>query len=292
MTQALVFGVLNGALYGLLALGIVMIYRGTRVLSFAQPELGTVAAYVTWFFTVEQGLPWVVAAAIGLAVCVAASVAFERVVIRPMAEAPRLSVTVATVGMMLLTIAVEAKVWGGSPKFLPGPLTGQGPKVLGVFVSPTAIVSVALVAVLGLGLTAFLRRSDFGLGVLATSQDSQAARLNGIPVHRVSAFTWATAGLLAGVAALFIAPALGALTFGMMTSWFVFGMAAALIGGLTNLSGAFVGGLVVGVLTEVSKYLFLRVDVPGPESILVFVLIVVVLLVRPQGLLGRAGRAA
>jgi branched-chain amino acid transport system permease protein len=292
MAQAIVFGIVNGALYGLLALGIVMIYRGTKVLSFAQPELGTVAAFVTWFFVVRQGWPWLVAAAIGLSVCVGASLVFERLVIRPMADAPRLSVTVATVGMMLLTIAVQAKVWGGSPRYLPGPIDGQGVRIVGVFVSPTAMLAIVTVAVLGLGITWFLRRSDFGLGVLAASQDTVAARLNGVPVHRVSMFTWGVAGLLAGMAALFIAPALGATTYGMMISWFVFAMAAALIGGLTNLTGAFVGGLIVGILTEVSRYLFLRVDVPGPDTILVFVLIVGVLLLRPHGLLGRAGRAA
>lgn len=293
MAQALVFGLVNGAIYGLLALGIVMIYRGTRVLSFAQPELGTVAAYITWYVAVERGQPWLVGAAAGLAIVTVASLLFERLVVRRMTDAPRLALTVATVGFMLLTLAVEAKIWGGSPKYLPPPIAGgYAIPGLGVFVSPTQLMSIAVLAGLGFGLTWFLRRSDFGLGVLAASQDTEAARLNGVPVDRVSMFTWAVAGVLAGIAALLITPTLGAVNFGMMTSLFVPALAAALIGGLTSLSGAFVGGIVVGIGTEVAKYLFLTSSVPGAETILTFVLIVGVLLFRPQGLLGRAGRTA
>lgn len=290
MSQVMVIGVVNGVMYGLLALGVVMIYRGTRVLSFAQPELGTVTAFITWALVTQHGWPWLAGAGVGIAVAVVASLLFERLVVRPMADAPRLSVTVATIGMMLLTLGVSAKVWGGSPRSLPPPISGLGRQVAGVFVSPTQLLSLVVAVLLGVGLTRFLRRSDFGLGVLAASEDTTAARLNGIPVDRVSAFTWGVAGALAGIAALFIFPTLGAFTFGMMIKFFIFGLAAALVGGLTSLTGAFVGGLVVGVLTESAKYAFLGSPVPGADTILVFVLIVGVLLLRPQGLLGRAGR--
>ncbi|HEX9890136.1 MAG TPA: branched-chain amino acid ABC transporter permease, partial [Nitriliruptorales bacterium] len=253
MSQALIIGVFNGAIYGLLALGIVMIYRGTRVLSFAQPELGTVAAFTTWYFAAEQGWPWLAALAVALTVVALASLAFERLVIRRMAHAPRLAVTVATVGFMLLTLAVEAKVWGGSPRKLPHPIDGSH-RVLGVFISNTQLIALVTLAVLGFGLTWFLRRSDFGLGVLAASQDEEAARLNGVPVARVSAFTWVVAGVLAGIATVLIAPTIGSVTFGMTSELFVPALAAALLGGLTSLAGAFVGGIVVGIGTELAQF--------------------------------------
>lgn len=291
MSQALLFGVFNGAIYGLLALGIVMIYRGTKVLSFAQPELGTIAAFITWYFVDKQEWPWLAAAAVGLAVVAIASLVFERVVIRRMADAPRLAVTVATVGFMLLALAVEAKVWGGSPRRLPHPIAGTH-RIFEVFISNTQLISLVSLAVLGFGLTWFLRRSDFGLGVLAASQDVEAARLNGVPVSRVSAFTWVVAGVLAGIATLLIAPTIGAVSFGMTSRLFVPALAAALLGGLTSLSGAFVGGLVIGIGTEAARFAFISSSIPGPEWILTFLLIVAVLLFRPQGLLGRTERAA
>lgn len=289
--QVLVNGVVVGAIYGLLALGIVLVYKGSRVLNFAQPELGTFAVYITWTL-VEQDLPWVAAAAGGIVAAAAASLAFERLVVARMTEAPRLSVAVATVGMMLFLIAVEAKIWGSSPKFLPGPVSGRGPEILGVFVSPTQQIALVAAAAVGLGLTAFLRRTDFGLGVLAAAQDPQAVRLMGVRLSRVSAFTWTTAGVLGALAGLLIEPTIGAFQFGFMTSLFVPALAAALIGGLTNLTGAFVGGLAVGLVDQAVRFGFGGSGIPGLSTVVIFALILALLLLRPQGLFTAFGRKA
>ena len=288
MGQVLVSGVVVGAIYGLLALGIVLVYKGSRVLNFAQPEIGTFALFVTWSL-VEAGWTWIAAAGVGVAAAAAVSFAFERLVVSRMTDSPRLTVAVATVGMMLLLLAIEAKAWGSSPKFLPGPVTGTSWRILGVNVSPTQVIALVAAAVIGLGLTAFLRRTDFGLGVLAAAQDPEAVRLMGVRLARVSAFTWTVAGVLGAVAALLIEPTLGAFTVGFTTTLFVPALAAALIGGLTNLTGAFVGGIVVGIIDQGINKLFVASTIPGIDNVVVFALIVAVLLWRPQGLLPQGG---
>ena len=287
MAFAVVSGIVVGAIYGLFAVGIVLVYRGSRVINFAAPEIGTVALYIAWSMTHERTTPWLTAALVAVLASGAIALAFERLVVRRMQDAPRLAVAVATIGLMLLLTALELLFWDPSPRFLPGPVAGAGIQVAGLVVSPTQLISLVVVAALGLGLTQFLRRTDFGLGVQAAAMDPAALRLVGVPLDEVSGFVWALGGMLAAVAALLVEPAIGAFGPGFMTSaFFVPSLAAALIGGLDDVTGAFAGGLVVGVLSEVTSYLFLGVAFPGAASVVVFAVIVGVLLVAPGGLVG------
>ncbi len=283
MLQVLVHGVVVGAIYGLFAVGLVLVYRGSRVVNFAAPEIGTFALLVTWSF-VEAGLPWAVGALVAIAACGAVSYGFERLVIARMVDGTRLAAAVATIGLMLLLIAVELLAWDASPRTLPPPIDGLGPRVAGVFVSPTQILSVVVVAALGVGLTRFLRRTDFGLGVQAAAMDPTAVRLVGVSLARVSSFVWATGGVLAAIAALLVQPSFGAFTPGFMTTaFFVPSLAAALVGGLDDVNGAFAGGLVVGILSQAAERVLIGSPVPNGATLLVFGLIVVVLLLAPGG---------
>lgn len=290
MGQALISGVVVGGIYGLLAVGIVLVYKGARIINFAQAEIGTLCLFVAYFVIDEReglGMPWAVGALAALIVGAAISLAFERIVVRRMFGADRLSVAVATIGLLLLLVAFQLKFFGSGPRFLAGPITGLGPKIFGIFVSPTQILALVSAIVIGVGLTAFLQRTDFGLGVLAAAEDANAARLVGVPLARVSAFSWTVAGVLSVIAALLVEPTLGIFFPGVMTLLFVPALAAALLGGLTSIAGAFVGGLVIGIVDQVVSYFFLGSSVPATQIIAIFVLIMVVLLVRPQGLLTR-----
>jgi branched-chain amino acid transport system permease protein len=292
VTQAIVGGIANGAIFGLVALGIVLVYKGTKVLNFAQGELGTIALFVTWWFVEEQGLPYGLGALAGIAASVVIALAFERTVVRRMVEAERLSIAVATVGLFFLLISVEVLVFSESLLLLPPPIAGLGPRVLGFFLNPSYMVAFAAMALIGGGLALFLRRTDFGLGVLAASQDPVAVRLVGIRYSRVSMFTWGMAGFLGAVAALLIQPLIGAFEPGFMTAFFVRGLAAALIGGLTNLTGAFLGGIVIGVLDAVVGQLTLGSTFPGIQSVVVFMVIIAVLLAFPNGVAAGLRRRA
>ncbi|MGH2728377.1 MAG: branched-chain amino acid ABC transporter permease, partial [Actinomycetota bacterium] len=258
------------------------------VLNFAQGELGGFGLYIAWLLIEKAGLPWIAGALIAILACAVIGGIFERVVVRPMVDAPRLGVTVATIALLLFLTGLELKIWGTSPQILRAPIEGQGPEVFGFFVSPTRTLSLIAVIGIGLALAGFLRRTDFGLGVLAASQDSAATRLMGVPLARVSAFTWVSAGALSALAALLIEPTIGVVHPGLMTKLFIPGLAAALLGGLTSLPGAFVGGLAIGVIESTVGYVFVDSTFPGIDTVAVMLVIIGVLVARPQGILGKA----
>jgi branched-chain amino acid transport system permease protein len=289
MLQALVIGVVTGAIYGLIALGLVLVYKGSRVLNFAQAEIGGAGLYLTYILTSHLRLPWALAALLTIAAAVLVGVAFEWLFVRRMGDAPRLTVAVATVGLFLLLLATEAYSFGASPVFVNPPIAGLGVRIAGFFVSPTDLLSFAVIVGLAAGLAAFLRYTDFGLGVLAAAQDATAVRLVGIPLGRLSMFTWGVAGGLSAIGALLIEPQIGSISPGTIGEpLFLGGLAAALLGGLTSLEGAFVGGLLVGIAQSEVQHLLLATGFPGIPAIVMFAIVLGVLLLRPQGLLGSA----
>lgn len=288
MLQGLVPGISIGAIYGLMAIGIVLVYKSSRVLNFAQGELGTFAVFFTWWLSIKNHVPGFLGVAAGIAAAGIVAFAFEYLVIRRMIDSSRLAVAVTTIGFFLLLIAAESIIWSESILVMPSPFKSIGPKLLGFYVSPIRILAFVAVGTLALGIGAFLRFTDFGLGVVAAAQDSTAVRLVGIKLKRISSFTWVLAGVIGAVAGLLNAPIEGAFSPGFMTVIFVKALAAALIGGITSLPGAFVGGIVVGVMEQMVQRAFADTGFPGVPSIAVLILILGVLLFRPQGILGKA----
>ena len=291
MARVLVIGFVNGSIYGLLALGIVLVYRGSRVLNFAQGELGTVGLYLAFWLSVKHDLPYWVGALGAILLAVVLGLLFEWAVVRRMIEGSRLAVAVGTVGLLLFLISLELEWFSGSPRIPPVPIAGRGVSIAGVIVSRTQMLSLVVVIVVGLALATLLRRTDFGLGVLAAADDPVAVRLVGVKLWQVSAFTWGLGAALSALAALLIAPTVGIFTPGFASEMFLKALAAALIGGLISLPGAFVGGLAVGLIEAGTLELFSDSALPGVETLAVFVTIVAVLVVRPQGLLGARAAA-
>ncbi|HEX9696881.1 MAG TPA: branched-chain amino acid ABC transporter permease [Actinomycetota bacterium] len=289
MGRALISGIVVGGIYGLIALGIVLVYRGSRVLNLAAIETGTLGVFVAWALIERAGMPWMVGALAGIAAAALVSFAFERLVVARMVDASRLTVAVATIGLGALLIAFEIKVWTASPRFLSHPIKGLGPEILGVNVSPTQILSLIIVAALGFGLAWFLRRTDFGLGVLAAAQDPVATQMVGVRLWKVSAFTWTLAGALSAIAMLLVEPSIGGFAAGTLNGLFVPSLAAALVGGLTNPSGAFVGGIAMGLIDQVVRLWFIDITwLPGAGTMAIFAAMLLVLMLRPQGLMGKA----
>lgn len=286
MGQTLVLGLIAGGIYGLFAVAIVLIYRGSGVLNFALGEIGTASLYVAWYLITDQGWPWIVGAAAAIAFASALGWTFERLVVRTMVEANRVAVAVGTVGLLSFLIAAEFRLFSGSPRIVPPPIAGVGVQIAGVYVSPTQFLALGATLAVGLGLAAMLKRTDFGLGVLAAAQDPAAVRLVGVPLSRVSGFVWAAGGAVAALAALLIEPSIGNFAPGFASEHlFLTGITAAVVGGLTSLPGAFVGGIVVGMVQVGAGRLFADSALPGVRVVAVFVLILGVLLFRPQGLL-------
>ena len=299
-----VIGVSQGCVYGLIALGLVLVYKGSRVFNFAQGEFGTLAAFIVFLITEQwnTGLPYFVAMLIALAGVVLIGIIMERIIVRPLLNAPKINLLVASIAFALFAVALELvfflpepKVFSPFVKKLPG-IPETGIEILNFTVEPQRFLIVFLLAVLAAVLGYFFSRTDLGLAVLATSQDAFATRVVGIGVERMSRFIWASAAFLGALAGILYIPLTGALTPGAMTfSVLIPAFTAAVIGGMTSLPGAFVGGIIIGCLQSLSNWASnawhmgdktIQEIIPGTPDVVLLLLLLVVLMARPQGLLG------
>jgi branched-chain amino acid transport system permease protein len=283
--QALVIGLISGAGYGLVALGLVLVYKSSGIFNFAQGEFGTIAVWVLYLAT-TNGVPYVFAILLALFVAGAFGLLTERVVIRPLTSSPRVTLLVATAATAFVAVAVQ--LWIGQAKIRPvDPALPRQDRieVLGVFISDQRLLIFAAVAAIAVVLGWFFNRTNLGLAVLAASQEAVATSLVGINVRTLSALVWVLAALLGGIAGILSGP-LNGFGPGFVTfSALVAGFTAAVIGGFTSLPGSFLGGVIVGVTQSVATSAAIFQDIPGPQTASLFVLLVVILLVKPEGLL-------
>jgi branched-chain amino acid transport system permease protein len=279
MGQVLVLGLINGGIYALFALGVVMVHRGTGVLTFANGEVGTAGLFIAAVLVDDAGLPWFVGALAAIAFAVALACLFEILVVRRMGVSDPVAVAVATVGLALFLLAGEFQVFGESPKELKAPVTG-GPTIFGVHVTPTQIAGLVLAVALGFGLQAVLRRTDFGLGILAAAQDPAAVRLVGVRLSRISLTVWGAGAALAVIASLLVEPTVGILYPGFSSELYVVGLAAAVVGGLNSLPGAVVGGCVLGIAESAANRWLSDLGLSGLRYVVVLVVLLVVMLGR------------
>ena len=303
LLNPIITGIANGAAYGLLGLGLVLLYKSNRIFNFAQGEFATVAAIVAYLFDRGTGwlpkLPYFLAILLGIAAAVLVAMATERLVIRPLFHRPRVVLVVATVGVALFLIGVEGMI--------PYPQTASlrtisdvlkvrsyAFRVDNVVVLDQDLAKLVALTVLAVAAFIFFRYTATGTAILAVSQDATAARVVGISVERISMTTWAIAGLLGGVAGVLLAvPPSGSVTPGSITGLtLTVAFSAAVLGGMTSLPGAFVGGVLIGLIEA-----FANADhsfVPGLNSlptaqaeVAVALVLLVILLVRPRGLMGQ-----
>jgi len=287
--ESLVIGIITGAAYGLVALGLVLVYKSSGVFNFAQGEFGTVAVYV--LYLLHFHMPYGFALVLALASAVVFGILVERLVIRPLFDAPRVTLLVATAGVALLAIGVE--IWFGEAmarpigKALP---TLDRVSVLGIQLSDQRLLLIGALVALAIALALFFSRTNLGVAILGASQEPTATELVGISVKKLSTITWAMAALLGGLAGVLALPETGSFSPGIMTTGFLIaGFTAAVLGGMTSLPGAFLGGVIVGVVEAVATSAPIFDDIPGSAgTLLVFIVLLVVLLARPQGLLGKA----
>ena len=294
MRQALVIGIVAGSGYGLIALGLVLVYKSSGIFNFAQGEFGTIAVYALWG-SHSVGVPYGLAMLVGLLAALASGLATERYVVRPLFAAPRVTLLVATAGVSLFAIATEQWFGEGRLRFLP-PALGRLDRVsvFGFAVSDQRLLILATLAALAVVLALFFARTDLGLAILGLSQNPLATELMGISAERLSRFTWGAAAILGGLGGILSAPLATGFGAGFVTlSALIPAFTAAVLGGMTSLPGAFVGGVVVGVAESVAvTYPVFSDHVPGAPSVMVFALLVAVLTLRPQGLLGSRSAAA
>jgi branched-chain amino acid transport system permease protein len=299
-------GVLQGAVYGLVALGLVLVYKGTRVFNFAAGEIGTLAAYILYLIVAEEqlGLPYWIGIILAFEGALLVGLMVERAFIRPLLNAPRITVLVTTIAIALLMVGIEILAFKAEPRSVQPVIPAAGEsgaqntiEIFGYASQPQELIAVGVLVALGGLLAWFFSRTDLGLAVLATSQDSFATRVVGIGVERMSRFIWVAAAGLAGIAGIIYVPLIGSLQPGVMTQNILIpAFTAAVLGGMASLPGAFVGGVVIGVVQSTTQWaaghyflgdLTWDARIPGLAQMAVLIMLLVVLLARPQGLLGR-----
>jgi branched-chain amino acid transport system permease protein len=293
LSRVLVLGVINGAIYSLIAIGLVLVYKASGVFNFAQGEFGTVAIYGAYISFTIFDLPYAVALVAGLAASLAMGLLTERLIVRPLFDAPRVTLLVATAGIALLAIGVEFWRTANNPlrffdAIMSSPQSLDRVSPFGVAVSDQRLITLFVLLVASVLLFLFFR-SPLGLAVLAASQEPVASELVGVSVRRISTITWGLAALLGGAAGLLYA---GGQQFspGLITAAVLIpGFTAAIVGGITSLPGAAAGGILVGVLQALGSLSTFE-SIKGASFVSVFVILLLVLLVRPQGLF--VGRSA
>jgi len=277
-------GLSAGSLYALVALGIVLIYRSTRVLNFAHGDIATLATFVAfsmlthqYSFPVALGGSLLVGAAVGVAFYFGVLVKAQR------QGANLLGMVILTLGLALIIQGVVVWTWGAEPVSLPFPISDTKTYQVGpVVMSQLSLATLAAGLVGSLLLYLLVQKTRLGLAMRATSENVMAAQTLGIPTRLVLIVSWGAASALGVVAGIFLAPALLLDPFFMLDP-FLKGFAAAVLGGLNSLPGAVVGALILGVAESLAgAYL----TIPFKNT-LAFLIIIVVLLIRPEGLLGK-----
>jgi len=284
MLTVVVNGFFTGLVYGLLAVGLVVVYRGSRIINFAYGETGMIGAFAFSELWVGNHVNLLLAIALGVALSAAVGAATEVVLVRPLRGQPPLNAMVGTLAVAALILAYASRKWGLTPHFLPPLVKGKGVQLGSLSASPTQLLILAVSALLLGGLWALYRYGSFGLRLRATALDPMAAGLVGVNTEVTSVATWALAGALAGISGILVAPSVAFSVF-FMSTLLLRSVAAALVGGLTSISGAFTAGIVLGVAEGVIGYVS---PVRGIVEVVLAGFVIVLLLVRPSGLVRSA----
>jgi branched-chain amino acid transport system permease protein len=280
--QVTVNGIAVGAIYALVALGIVLIYKATEVLNFAHGDLLVLSAFCTWALIVGAGLPFWLVVPLVVAGMAALAYGIDALVVRRIAGQPQFAGVMLTIALAFMLRGAVLMGFGTESQTYPTPWSGQSTRIGAVAVANLSLV----ILFVGLGVTAlmwvFFRHTRLGVAMQAASQNQLAAYLNGVGVKRVNSLVWALGGATAAIAGIFLAP----VTLVDTSLWLVTlkALAAIVLGGFGSLPGAVVGGILIGLIEQ-----YAGVYLPhGFKDIAAYLVLIAVILLRPRGIFGEA----
>lgn len=280
LAQQIISGLATGSLYALAALGLVLIFKTSDVVNFAQGEMAMFGTFIAFTLLTAVGLPFWAAFVLALVFAFAFGAGIERVVLRPLAKAPLISVLIATLGLFQIINGVAGWIWGYEMEPFPAAVQGAPFNVGGVVFTLSNLMNIGVALVVMLAFFLLFKYSMIGVAMRAVAENRTAAKLMGVPTDRVLALTWGLGGVLAATAGILIAPVTN-LDINMMAGMQIKAFTAAVLGGFTSLPGAVIGGLALGVLENLVAGWKPQLATP-----FAFALIVLVLVIRPAGLLG------
>lgn len=280
--QVVVSGASIGSIYALVALGIVLLYRTTRILNFAHGDIGVLGTFIAYTLITSSGLPFRVSFLLALLASAVIGGLIYLLLVKPAKNQSELGLLILTLGLALALGGLDALVFGTDNKPIPALVDHRLIRIGGASFSIVTLVTAGVGLLLMVGLWALLTFTRLGLAMRAVAERHDVAQALGIPVRNVLVATWAAAALLACAAALLFAPS----TFlqpAMMLDPLSKGFVSAVIGGMNSLPGAVLGGYVLGVL-ELMVGIYLSLEFKASFA---FLVVIVVLVLRPHGLLGK-----
>lgn len=297
--QQIVTGILNGGIIGLIALGIVLIFKASEVFNFAHGHMVMLGAFFTWWFSGGAGedqffnLPFWAALLMALVVSALIGLLIERLALRPMTGQPLLAIILMTLGLSQLLEGLASIVFGVQPKSnFPAPFSASAvfrmpfPGAFGdaIILKKTLVAAFIVAIVAAVVFIVLFQRTRIGLAMRATSENHEIARSLGVRVSQVFGLSWAVAGVVATLGGVLLATLTGASL--NLSTVVLIAFPAILLGGLDSLPGAIVGGIVVGLVQALVQASAL-IEVRNSAEIAPYVLLLIVLVIRPEGLFGR-----
>jgi branched-chain amino acid transport system permease protein len=274
-------GLATGGIYASIALALVMIYQATHHINFAQGELAMFSTYIAWMM-LDAGFPYWAAFLLTLVFSFVAGVLIERIVVRPVENAPVLTVVIVFIGLLVITNSMAGWIFSYTTKSFPSPFPSNA-WYASSYLSAHEIGMIAVTLCVLLLIFLFFRFTPLGLAMRGAAQNPVSSRLVGIRVGWMLALGWGLAGAVGAVAGMMAAPIVY-LDPNMMSGILLYGFAAALLGGIDNPWGAAAGGFIVGVLENLAGAYVVGTEI---KLTVALILIVGVLVVRPSGLFGR-----
>jgi branched-chain amino acid transport system permease protein len=283
IANLVVGGLTAGCLYAMVGIAIVIVLNITDIANFAQGEMAMLTTFFAYWLLDDLGLAWWQAVSIAAVFGLVQGIVVQQIVIRPLIGSPVLSAIIATLGLNVVLNSLAGLIWGHQTYTFPSPFTFLAPfQVAGVPVPVASVVNIAVSLTIIAGMTLFLRLTWTGLGMRAASQNQTVARLMGVSITRSSAIAWALGGLVGGIAGILVAPSVF-LDTNLMAGLLIKAFAGGVLGGLNSLVGVFLGCLALGVSENLaSAYLS-----PSFADAITFIVIIAVLIVRPEGIFGR-----
>ncbi|HEY5669149.1 MAG TPA: branched-chain amino acid ABC transporter permease [Anaerolineales bacterium] len=279
--QLTLTGLTNGAILALAALGFVLIYKSSDVINFAQGEFLLVGAYITFAMIAQFGLVWPLGMILTMFLAVVMGVIVERLVLRPMIGEPIISIIMVTIGLSSLLRAIVSGIWGNLPRAFPPFIPSQTVKILSAVVGADRLWAFVIALIL-LGLfSLFFRRSKEGIAMRAVADDQQAALSMGISVKKIFAWAWSIAAATAAIGGALVANIVG--VSGELSGFGLRVFPVVILGGLDSIPGAIVGGIIIGLLEAYTGGYIGQ----GLNTVIPFVLLIFILMVRPYGLFGQ-----
>ncbi len=283
--QQVVSGIATGGIYASFALALVMIYQATDVVNFAQGEMAMFSTYLAWSM-MNHGLPFWAAFLCTLVIAFVSGIVIERVIIRPVENAPVLSIVIVCVGLLVILNSVAGWIYSYVIQPFPSPFPAKPIRIGNIIFGAHDLGAIVVTLLLLLGLFLFFRYTSLGLAMRAAAQNPASSRLVGIRVGWMLALGWGLAALVGAVAGIMVAPIVF-LEPNMMSGILIYAFASATLGGFTSPGGAVLGGFIVGIIENLAGT-YVKFIGSELKFTVALALIIIVLLVRPSGLFGRA----